>query len=371
MGQKIEFLNLGVQPIANNYLKNSHADEYLYELRIQYDTDTHLVSLADDVPKDLLFHGEYAYESSKSYPMIQHFKESADAARHFIHDNEKVLEIGSNDGIFITNFSREQSVAVEPCSNFAKVTNDKGYKTYSEFWNTELARKIKQNDGPMSVIFSANCLSHIPDIHETFAAISIMLADDGVLIMEDPSLLQVISNCSYDQFYDEHFYVFSATALDNILAEHGLGISKIEHLPVHGGSVRYYITKNIDRTQSILEFKNMEKFFKLDSLDTYKLFAESVSLSKQLLKDLLIKIRAENNKIISYGATGKSNVVFNYCKIGTELIDYITDTTKFKQDKYSPGMHIPIISPEEGFNDSVDYAFLGAWNFIDAIVAKE
>ena len=62
---------------------------------------------------------------------------------------------------------------------------------------------------------------------------------------------------------------------------------------------------------------------------------------------------------------------FNYCGISTELIDYIVDTTWAKQGKLSPGMHIPVISPQDGFNESVDYAFLGAWNFENEICAKE
>ena len=82
----------------------------------------------------------------------------------------------------------------------------------------------------------------------------------------------------------------------------------------------------------------------------------------------------ENSYLVSQsrsGATSKSTTIFNYCKIGPDLIDYITDTTPEKQGKYSPGMHIPIISPEEGFNNSVDYALLGAWNFAKEIKEKE
>ena len=86
-----------------------------------------------------------------------------------------------------------------------------------------------------------------------------------------------------------------------------------------------------------------------------------------MLKDL----KKKNKKIISYGATYKSTTVFNYCKIDNRLFQYVTDTTKNKQGKFTPGMHIPILSPEKGFNESVDYAYLGAWNFKKEIMSKE
>ena len=85
----------------------------------------------------------------------------------------------------------------------------------------------------------------------------------------------------------------------------------------------------------------------------------------------LENFKATGKKVISYGATYKSTTVFNYCKIDTRYIHYVTDTTFNKQGKFTPGTHIPIISPEIGFNESVDYAFLGAWNFKREILNKE
>ena len=109
----------------------------------------------------------------------------------------------------------------------------------------------------------------------------------------------------------------------------------------------------------------------MDNISIFNEFAYNVSQSKQELLDMLHKFKNKNKKVISYGATSKSTTVFNYCDIGPDLIEYITDTTPEKQGKYSPGMHIPIISPEEGFDNSVDFAFLGAWNFAEEIKKKE
>ena len=67
----------------------------------------------------------------------------------------------------------------------------------------------------------------------------------------------------------------------------------------------------------------------------------------------------------------KSTTVFNYCKINSKIIDYVTDTTFNKQGKFTPGSHIKIISPKIGINKTVDFAFLGAWNFKKEIFIKE
>ena len=67
------------------------------------------------------------------------------------------------------------------------------------------------------LIFSANTISHIPNLKETFDAINLSLSDDGVMVIEDPSLYSVIKNNSYDQFYDEHVYVFSAISISNVV----------------------------------------------------------------------------------------------------------------------------------------------------------
>ena len=125
--------------------------------------------------------------------------------------------------------------------------------------------------------------------------------------------------------------------------------------------------------RSSKDFMNIENEFEsgVDSITTYYEFAERVEKSKKDLIDLLSRLKRGKNKVVCYGATSKSTSIFNYCNIGPETIDYITDKTISNQGKLSPGMHIPVVSPQEGFNLSVDYAFLGAWNYLEEIKQKE
>jgi len=364
-----KFLDLGKQPIANGFLyKDGIDNEYFFNLGVAFDEETKLVTQTEYVDPPLMFNDDYVYRGSMSKTMRDHFKLLSDK----INPESKVLEIGSNDGVFIKNFNPTTTIAVEPCGNFAKETQDLGYTTYPEFWTKGLANKINTEHGKQDIIFSANCICHIPDLDQTFKAVESLLSEKGVFIFEDPSLAEVINNNSYDQIYDEHPHIFSVLALDNLLRRNGLQITRVENLPVHGGSNRIFaerIGSEVDET--VEQNKAYERIIGLDDYYTFRRFAVKVEQSKDALVRLLTNCKTEGKKVIAYGATSKSTTVFNYCNIGPDLLDCITDTTPEKQGKLSPGMHIPVIAPGDKIDESVDYAYLGAWNFITEIKSNE
>ena len=371
------FLNLGRQPLANSFLKNigknTLRNEFFYNLKICFNTKNYLVSIFKPVNPKKQYTDKYAHRASESKTMRSAFRKIAiKLFKRF--KPKKIMEIGSNDGVFLKNFDKKSVIAVEPCKNLARLTK-KLFKTYDEFWNLKLAKKlIKQKKGEIDLIFSANTISHIPNLKETFKGIYNILSKDGVLIIEDPSLLKVFQNNSYDQFYDEHVYVFSSISIDNIIQNYGLRLFDIEHISTHGGSNRYYICKKNGKYKKSLRLKKALKeeiSYGLHTIKCYLKFSNRVNLSKKKLFNLIKKLKKMNKKIISYGATYKSTTVFNYCNLDSKMIDYVTDTTLNKQGKYTPGTHIKIVSPEKGMNKTVDYAFLGAWNFKKEIFKKE
>jgi methylation protein EvaC len=373
---KKEFLDLGRQPIANKFLKEEEInDEFFFDLKVVFDEETKLVSMKDFVKPELMFNEDYKYNTSLSTPMVNHFKSVAQMLTEEFQP-VNVMEIGSNDGPFIRHFDPETSVCVEPCGNFAEVTDDMGYKTYADFWNKELSQKIKSECGYMDLIYSANCICHIQDLDDCFSAVANLLSDKGVFVFEDPSLLRMLERGSYDQIYDEHAHVFSVTALQNLLKKNGLILFDVDNLSVHGGSNRIYAKKpNIpsDNTLSPNVFENLkeEKSFGVDNFETYEIFAKRVRDSKDELLRCLGNLRHNGKKIISIGATSKSTTVFNYCGIDSSLIDCITDTTPDKQGLLAPGSHIPVVDRESVNLNDYDYAFLGAWNFKEVIANKE
>ena len=347
---KKEFLDLGTQPITNAFLtKEDFDNEFTYNLSIGIDEDTSLVSLIDFVEPEVMFNETYAHRASMSKTMRDSFKKVADNLKAEFKP-KKILEIGSNDGVFIRNFSMDEVVAIEPCKNLSDLTNDMGYKTYPVFWDSDAADMIVNNHGKMDVIYSANTISHIENLSEVFKAVKTTLSDNGVFVFEDPSLYSVLNNTSYDQFYDEHVHIFSITALDNILIENGLKIFRVDNLPVHGGSNRVYVSHLPPAPYTFFRYRPVElsvrenlqreNDFGLNEFKTYQDFAKRVEKSKEDLVSLLRELRlVHDKKIISYGATYKSATIFNYCGIDSSLIECITDTTPNKQGKYSPGIY--------------------------------
>lgn len=364
-----EFLNLGRQPIANNFIKNGEK-ELFFNLGASFNDETNLVSLSNFVDKNKLFHDQYAYSSSMSITMKKHFKQIAEIIKKF--NPSKILEIGSNDGAFLFNFSPKKAIAVEPCGNFSNLLKKAGYISYTRFWDLNLVNEILSKYGKMDIIYAANCMCHIPEIEESLLAVKNLLNDNGILIFEDPSLEEMIKRGSYDQIYDEHAHIFSILSLNKLLNNNNLEIRKIEKLSVHGGSNRIYATLNknnfLKKDNSVDKFIKNEELNGLNKLNTFIEFSNKIKKSKIDLISLLDSIKDKN--IIGYGATSKSVVVYNYCKIKDNYINYVVDTTPSKQNKLIPGVHIPIIKYTK-IKNNINYAFLGAWNYEKEILKKE
>ena len=201
-----------------------------------------------------------------------------------------ILEIGSNDGAFVKNFNKNIVVGVEPCKNLAKITRKHGYKTFSNYWNLTLAKKITRYK-KANIIYSANTISHIKDLDSVIIAIDFALAKDGILIIEDPSLMECLKLNAYDQFYCEHIYVFSAIAIANIFKKYNFEIFRIEKTKTHGGSNRYYIkrkdNKNYIIEKSCQDLIANEIKYGLKKYSTYLKFKKKVSKSKIKLVQLL------------------------------------------------------------------------------------
>ena len=361
-------------PLSNSLLENKNENINCYDLKISFDEDTKLVSVVDNVSPEKLFPDDYVYDSSQSITMVNHFKGCAEyLQRRFMPYN--TLEIGSNSGIFIRHFNPDTTIAVEPCSNFADITNDMEYKTYDSFWGEDLAKYIRLKHGTMDLIFSANTISHIQGLDECLTNVKKCLNEDGVFVVECPSFLELLKENAFDQFYHEHQSYFSMISFRNLLEKNGLKLFDIELVPVHGGTYRFFACNqdsSIDvNYDNINKWEKEEKQFGVDSYDKLK---DRMSIMKKNMidiKETLQKIKSENKNVIGYGASAKFIQVSNMCDLDSNLITCVVDTTPDKQNKYTPKSRIPIEKYDKNKLKNVDYCFLGAWNFLDEIIEKE
>ena len=368
------FLDLGSHPLANNYLTNYDSKQTKYNLKLYFDTKTKLVSISKRIPSKKMFNNKYPYKSSMSKTMQKSFYDLSVEIKKRFNPN-LLLEIGSNDGALIKNFDKKKVIGVEPCSNLAKITKKKGYKTFDEYWDFNLSKKIKKKFNTVDLVYSANTLTHISNLNNVFRSIKNILSKNGVLIIEDPSLLECIKKVSYDQFYNEHIYVFSALSVKSLMDKFGFEIFDIKNLSTHGGSLRYYIKRKSNKKFKIKNSVNVqinnEIKYRLDKFITYKRFSSLAIKSKKKLVNIFKRLKLSKKRIIGYGATAKATTVLNFCSLNHNFLDYFLDTTPDKANKYMPGKKILILKYDKKLLKGIDYIFLGAWNFKNEIFKKE
>jgi 2-polyprenyl-3-methyl-5-hydroxy-6-metoxy-1,4-benzoquinol methylase len=372
-------LDFGKQPLGNGFLEAKYfKDEYFFPMEIGYSEISRMFQLIEQPAPEKMFHDQYAFYSSTSSFMAQHFKQFAHQviqSGYLTKESPFVIELGCNDGIMLKNFA-EQSIrhlGIEPSLNVAQEANKHGVRTRSEFFSEELAEIIVREEGQVDAFLAANVMCHIPNIVGVVKGIKKLIKPTGVVMFEDPYLGAVIAKTSYDQIYDEHVFLFSALSIQYLFGLHGMELIDVLPQKTHGGSMRYVLSHQgaYPVKDSVIQLIAKEKAQGLDLLSTFETFRTNVQKSKENLVKLLKDLKAQGKKVAGYGATSKSTTILNYCGIGPDLIEYISDTTPIKQGKFTPGMHIPVVPYETFKTNPPDYAVLFAWNHAEEIMAKE
>jgi methylation protein EvaC len=373
------FISFGKMPIANGFLtKEQIADEYFFELKVGYCAESQMVQLTELVDREKMFHENYAFFSSTSQRMAQHFKAFAESVRqeYLAQSSDPfVVEIGSNDGIMLQNFAGwgVRHLGIEPSANVAQVARDKGIKTVSEFFDEELAKRIVAENGQADAFMGANVMCHIPYMSSVVGGIKLLLKPKGVLVFEDPYLGDIIQKTSYDQIYDEHAFYFSVNSVRYLMARHDLELIDVKPQGVHGGSMRYIISHkgSYPVSENVVRQAKLEEELGLHRPETYDQFRKNCEKSRDDLMTLLRDLKRQGKRVAAYGATSKSTTVTSYCGLTPDLVSFISDTTPIKQGKLSPGAHIPVVPYEQFKANPPDYALLFAWNHAEEIMAKE
>ena len=372
------FMSFGKMPIANGFLSSDEFfNEYFFELAIAFCQKCGMVQLMEQPAREKMFNKNYAFFSGTSKAMEIHFKDFTNhVITGYLNKNDPfVVEIGSNDGIMLQHFSNKniRHLGVEPSANVAEVAIKKGINTISEFFDEKLASEIVGKYGQADVFLGANVMCHIPYLHSVIEGIKILLKPNGIVIFEDPYMGDVIENTSYDQFYDEHVFLFSVLSISYLFRQHGMEVIDVVPQWTHGGSMRYIIARKGARpvSKTVHEYLEKEERIGLHEPHVYEVFKKNCENSRDTLTSLLKVIKKQSKRIVGYAATSKRTTILNYCSIGPDLIDFISDTTPIKQGKFSPGSHIPVQTYDDFLAKYPDYALLFAYNHTKEIMAKE
>lgn len=372
-----EFLDLGEQPLANAFLKNTSefAIENFYPLKVYFCHDCYLAQLLDVVDKEILFKN-YIYFSSGMPKLSDHFKNYAeDVMNKYLEKNDFVVELASNDGLLLKFFkdSGYRILGIDPAENIAALANSRGVLTWPKFFNQKLAEEIVQNYGPAKVILANNVVAHIDDHHDLAKGIKTLLAPNGVFVFEAPYLIDMFDNLTFDTIYHEHLSYLTIRPLKKLFEKYDLEIFKVEVHPVQGQSMRVFINHSGQHPvdQSVDYWLLKELAMELHLLESYQKLALRIAELKNNLINLLKEIKMAGKKIAGYGAPAKGNTLLNYCHIDTNFLDFALEDLPAKQGLYTPGSHIPTVNKQYAENHQPDYYLLLAWNYAKVILEKE
>lgn len=374
------FIDLGHAPPSNAYLrfKDLSAPELYFPLKLKVCTTCWLVQTEDYTRADELFNYEYAYFSSTSSSWCAHAADYVNMITRKLGlcANNFVIEVAANDGYLLKNFVSAgiPCLGIEPTASTADASEKLGIPVIKDFFSLRLAEKLAAEGRMADLILGNNVLAHVPDINDFVAGIKILLAEQGVVTMEFPHLMQLVANNQFDTIYHEHFSYLSFYTVQEIFLKHGLKLYDVEEIPTHGGSLRIYARHADDASKpikpTVAALLEKEAAAGMKALAYYKGFQHKADQVKYALLDVLLQQKRSGLKVAAYGAAAKGNTLLNYCGIRKDLIRFVVDASPHKQGKFLPGSHIPVVAEDLIQSEQPDYVLILPWNIKDEIIEQ-
>jgi novobiocin biosynthesis protein NovU/D-mycarose 3-C-methyltransferase len=369
-------LDYGRVALADGFLDAvPPADEPTYPLALCICERCGHLQIDEIVNPELLFR-DYIYLTGVSETVLRHAQALHDAVRGAVGNGTRpslrVVEAASNDGTILSVFKQRgcEVLGIDPARNIARIANERGIETVAEFFNQATATAVAKRFPDADVFLARNVLAHVAGLHSFVEGIGTVLAPDGVGVIEVPHALTMFDELQYDQVFHEHIGYYTLDSLRTLFARHGLRVFRVDEVAIHGGSVRVYLCREGSaraEDPSVARVLGEERRRGLGTVAAWRAFAGRVAHQKGALVGLLRALKAEGRRLAAYGASGKGQAMLQFCGIDRRLIDYVVDKSDWKQGKFTPGTHIPVVGPERLRTEPPDVLLLSAWNFADEI----
>lgn len=373
-----QFLSLGKNPLPDALVPPDRldADEPHFPLDVAFCRECTLVQILEEVPPEQLFVDNYLYFSSFSDQLLRHSREHVLnlVGTRGLDASSLVVELASNDGYLLRNLveSGVRVLGVDPAPDQARAAEAVGVPTLTEFFGTELAHRIRAEHGPADVIIANNVMAHVPALNDFVAGMAVLLADDGLITVENPYVRDLVDHCEFDTIYHEHFCYYSCSAVDALVRRHGLFLNHVEYFPdLHGGTLRWHIGKREDVSEVAAGYLRAERTSGLTDFAYYRDFGGRVEQVRRQLRALLERLKGEGARIAAYGAAAKGSTLVNFCGLDSALVEFVVDRNTHKHGLHMPGVHLPIRDTSALLTERPDYVLLLAWNFATEIRAQQ
>ena len=372
------FLDLGSTPLADALVTPDRLGqpEDTYPLAVAFCPSCTLVQITEEVAAERLFDGAYLYFSSFSQALLDHSREHALGLveARGLGAESLVVEIASNDGYLLRNFVEVgvPVLGIEPTAPQAAAAREVGVPTVEEFFGITMAEQMRAAGQVADVIIANNVMAHVPDLNGFVAGMAHLLADDGVITVENPYVRDLVEHCEFDTIYHEHFCYYSCTSVSALAERHGLHLNHVEYFPdLHGGTLRWHLGKQAEPSADVLRYLAEERDTGLTTAGYYAGFGRRVAELRDDLRALLGELREDGKRIVAYGAAAKGSTLLNYVGIGRDLVDTVVDRNTHKQGRYMPGTNQPVADPALLVDERPDYALLLCWNFADEVMRQQ
>ncbi|CAN7635287.1 class I SAM-dependent methyltransferase [Ensifer adhaerens] len=366
---------MGDHPPANSFVRPEDvpANQPMYPLDSQACLTCGLIQVSDQVPDGFFEH--YLYVPSSATSMHDHFAGLAGILKKAAGDG-LIVDIGCNDGLLLSACNKVggKTLGVDPAANLAEIARSRGVDVDVGYFTHSGSGRLISEYGSAKAIVTTNTFNHIGDLHDFMAGVKGWLADDGVFVIEVPWAKNLLENNEFDTIYHEHVSEFSLLSLVKLGGYFDLDVVDVHRLGVHGGSMRVFLKHAATATPPtaiVSEMLAEELKAGMLEADTYLAFAERIRKIGVDLIAMLDQLKKDGVTVAGYGAPAKGNTLLNYFGIGPDRLDYLVDRNALKQGLYSPGMKIPIRSPDVLREDAPGVLLVLAWNFFDEIRAQQ